>query len=368
VSALFIYFIVSTRTSLHHDIVRSVTHFVAQIFAYCISAVVGGTMFSLWWRMGVTGRQSVWRLHGWYSGLMMLGSIFGAFTWSAYMMYLLRSFESSKISDAVSPVKYSLAASSLNWRSAFTVTYAVEFLCLSAAKLMVLDRMVAFALLRMDVSATQRWLLGGRVVMMLVVAGNVAGLIGNIIASAFFAKAAQLTNHASLPDATREAQNAASVASVQNFCEVVVLLLIVASFVATGVFCARTIRSGLLSVDASSEAASAGRSIRLHIAGTSAFIFVAFLLRAVHSIMFAVAEQLQNFSADCPASNGNFCDSCYNVYMHMAIWMGYTPQFRLIVILISSPVALMVAMWGMTSKGTLVRIVNAARSQGSETL
>jgi hypothetical protein len=87
----------------------------AQIFAYCVSAVVGGALFFLWLRMGGEGRQAVWRLHGWCSGLMMLGSIFGAFTWSAYMMYLLRSFESSKISDPFSSDKYSLAASALNW-------------------------------------------------------------------------------------------------------------------------------------------------------------------------------------------------------------------------------------------------------------
>lgn len=303
---------------------------------------------------GGEGWQTVWRLYGWYSGLMMLGSIFGAFTWSAYMMYLLRSFESSKISDPVSPDKVSLGASSLNWRSAFTVTYAIELLCLSAAKLMVLDRL-------MDVGASQRWLLRGRVVMLLVVSGNTAGLIGNIVASASFARAAQLHYQMS-PDAIREAQSAASVASVQNFCEVAVLLLIVACFVVSGILCTRRIRSGLLQVDAASEAASAGRSIRLHVFGTSAFVFVSFLLRSVHAIMFAVAEHLQNFGADCVSSKGNFCDSCHNVYMHMAIWMGCTPQFRLIVMLISSPVALLVAMWGMTSKSSLLRIVRLARS------
>jgi hypothetical protein len=332
----------------------------AQIFAYCVSAVVGGALFFLWLRMGGEGRQTVWRLYGWYSGLMMLGSIIGAFTWSAYMMYLLRSYESSKIS-LVSPDKFSLGASSLNWRSAFTVTYAIELLCLSAAKLMVLDRLVGFALLKMDVGASQRWLLRGRVVMLLAVWGNTAGLIGNIVASASFARAAQLQYQMS-PDAIREAQSAASVASVQNFCEVAVLLLIVACFVVSGIWCTRRIRSGLLQVDAASEAASAGRSIRLHVFGTSAFVFVAFLLRSVHSIMFAVAEHLQNFGADCVSSKGNYCDSCYNVYMHMAIWMGYTPQFRLIVMLISSPVALLVAMWGMISKSSLLRIVRLARS------
>jgi hypothetical protein len=33
--------------------------------------------------------------------------------------------------------------------------------------------------------------------------------------------------------------------------------------------------------------------------------------------------------------------------------MAYTPQFQLTIILISSPVALLVALWGMTPKSTL---------------
>lgn len=34
-------------------------------------------------------------------------------------------------------------------------------------------------------------------------------------------------------------------------------------------------------------------------------------------------------------------------------WMDYTPQFQLMVVLISSPLSLMVALWGMTSKKML---------------
>jgi hypothetical protein len=33
--------------------------------------------------------------------------------------------------------------------------------------------------------------------------------------------------------------------------------------------------------------------------------------------------------------------------------MFYTPQFQLMIVLVSSPVALLVALWGMTSKATL---------------
>ena len=64
----------------------------------------------------------------------------------------------------------------------FAVVYAMEFLCLSAAKLMVLDRMMEFAM-RKGEGVWRRWVVGGRVVMAAVVAGNVVGLGGNVAAA-----------------------------------------------------------------------------------------------------------------------------------------------------------------------------------------
>ncbi len=45
--------------------------------------------------------------------------------------------------------------------------------------------------------------------------------------------------------------------------------------------------------------------------------------------------------------------SCHNVYTHITQWNAYTPQFQPLVELISSPLALLVALWGMTTKLTL---------------
>jgi hypothetical protein len=138
---------------------------------------------------------------------------------------------------------------------------------------------------------------------------------------------------------------------VQSFCEVAVLLLIVAAFVAVGVLCARRVRSRLLGVDAASAAAAAGRTLQLQIVGTAAFVFVMFLVRSVFSTMFALANQLQDISAICP---GGPCDpTCHNVYTLMQRWMVSTPEFQLTIVLISSPLTLLVALWGMTSKVTL---------------
>jgi hypothetical protein len=100
--------------------------------------------------------------------------------------------------------------------------------------------------------------------------------------------------------------------------------------------------------------------------GTAAFVFVTFLLRAVYSTMFALANQLQDSSAltSCPSSN--FCDaSCYNVSRLMQVWLTLTPEFQLMVVLISSPLALLVALWGMTSDRMLQRMQSNQRQMGA---
>jgi hypothetical protein len=45
--------------------------------------------------------------------------------------------------------------------------------------------------------------------------------------------------------------------------------------------------------------------------------------------------------------------SCYNVYTRIWVWNSYTPEYSTTVVLISSPLTLLVALWSMTSKLTL---------------
>ena len=102
----------------------------------------------------------------------------------------------------------------------------------------------------------------------------------------------------------------------------------------------------------------------MRIVGTTAFVFVTFLLRAVYSTMFALGNELQNEGNYCPSSNP--CDaSCFNVYRLMQLWILYTPEFQLMVVLISSPLAMLVALWGMTSDRTLQRMQSNRRQKGA---
>ena len=84
--------------------------------------------------------------------------------------------------------------------------------------------------------------------------------------------------------------------------------------------------------------------------GTAAFVFVTFLLRAVFSTMNALANALQTQVSTC--SNA-FDPACTNVWEVILIWLQFTPEFQLIVVPISSPLALLVALWGMTDKREL---------------
>jgi hypothetical protein len=208
-----------------------------------------------------------------------------------------------------------------------------------------------------------------------VVLGNAVGLAANIAASVHFQKSAEAMSAASASLAADSIalsneyfdssqaynQHAGFIASVQAFSEVTVLLLIVVAFVVTGTFCIRRVRTRLLSVDHSSEIGASIIALRLQILGTAAFVFVAFLIRSVASTMLAVAFQSQDSANVCPGSG--LCDaSCYNAYTHLLQWNAYTPEFQLTVVLISSPLALIVALWGMTSK-SLLRRMNPNRPQ-----
>jgi len=328
-------------------------------------------MFLRWLRMDGQGRQWVWWLYGWFSGLMLCGSCFGAVAWGAYMQglvsYLNLSIPSYALTLTVAQ-SYSLDAQNHHWAAVFVITYAIAFLCLSVAKLMALDQMMNFAVSKSR-DMPRRWVVGGRVVMAGVVVGNVVGLVANVAAAVYFEQSAESYSAASAAYAvnstadglnfgalgSQQGQLAFTTAAVQLVCEVAVLLLIIVAFAVTGAACRRRFTSAQL--DDTAE----GRQLWRQIVGTAGFVFVTFLLRAIYSTMSAVAYELQDDGASCPSNNP--CDaSCFNLYFLLQQWLFYTPEFQLSVELISSPLALLVALWGMTSKHTL-RLMQSRRRE-----
>ena len=330
-------------------------------------------MFYRWRRMGEANRGRVWRLYGWFSGLMMCGSCVGVVAWASNMIFLVNIFTANDSADVVQLT--SQFALAYRWTSAFLVTYGLEFLCLSAAKLMVLDRMSSFAAPQgtLDRRPLWRWVAAGRAVMAVVVLGNAVGFAANVAAAVHYHQAADYMSAASALYAAnktkdgrkfrvlglKEVQTGGDCTSVQSFCEVAVLLLIVSAFVAVGALSARRVSSRLQSVEAASSVSSAtGRALRLQILGTTGFVFVSFVVRSVHSAMLAFALQFRDYGSRC---SDDPCDPCYNEYTHISIWMTYTPEFQLTIVLISSPLTLLVALWGMTTRFTLQLMKSAER-------
>ncbi len=90
---------------------------------------------------------------------------------------------------------------------------------------------------------------------------------------------------------------------MQECCEVVVLLLIVA---VVGSACADCIISSLL--DATSAAVAPSRQLRRQIVGTAWFVFVTYLLRALCSTMIALVNQLQDEASPDSCRSNKRCD------------------------------------------------------------
>ena len=85
-------------------------------------------------------------------------------------------------------------------------------------------------------------------------------------------------------------------------------------------------------------------------------------MRSVLSIMIAVSFGLRDIGKGtseqaCPGiEKSPYCASCYNTFTHMSGWIIYASEFESTIVLISAPVALLVALWGMTTNKTTAEV------------
>jgi hypothetical protein len=143
----------------------------------------------------------------------------------------------------------------------------------------------------------------------------------------------------------------------------------------------------LSSLGSSPDISVTGLHLRRQIVGTVAVVFFTFLLRACMSVVLALANAFNNSGqSDCPGFQ-NLCSSCRfvssnatlqvtlvltrccsNEANHALAWLDFTPQFQLSIVLISSPLALLVALWGMTSQRMLQLIATSHLAPSSSSL
>jgi hypothetical protein len=279
----------------------------------------------------------------------------------------------------------------LRWLAAYAVINPITVCFLVLTKLLVLDRLMDFSKLKTGGSSS-RWVLFGRVLLAIVVVGSALGFVSNIVGAVFAVRAADMYdmlaagNSSSLDtfekrniayvDARLQTSQAARAASVHLLFEFIMLSLVVVAFSCAGVASVRRVRSALRGPEniqtVSMSPMHAGRTasaahlsaavvdpavavraqkLQRQILVTCGVVFVAFLIRAIYACMFVVVSAAQDVGSDCGKSDGPVCQC--NLYSNMLVWLMYSPQLYFSLAFLSQPVALLVALWGMTSGQTL---------------
>ena len=365
-----------------------------QIAGFCACAIISGVLYVRWLRLDAGGKKQSWRLHGWFTALTCIGSFAGAVAWGARMQSLVFYFQGNSLgqSEGDLALRSSLFSDGFRYFTVHLVFYPIEFLCLSIAKLMMLDRLQHFAFAG---GASMKRELVERVVLGAVILGNLTGLVANFVSAArvsvaggVFTQSAEAfaANNTALgqslyDNAFEKFEVSEDAAAYQNYAEMAVLLLIILAFVVVSILSTQLIKIGLrnLSNAKSSivlvgvagdqarqlvdDATAAGRQLMRKVVGTVAVVFVSLLLRAIYASMLAVADSLQDVGKGC---SDNLCSQCFNVYAlalpcsqrhcallvcrytHVRMFIVYSPALTLMVVLISSPLTLLVALWGMT--------------------
>jgi hypothetical protein len=349
------------------------------------AAVVHGTaFFRRQFRWSDAESRNGWPLYGWFTGVSCLGSVSGAAACVVWMRYCEFLYRSRILESIQSPTLAELQLNSeirvqrYRFVAAFQILFAVEFTCVTVSELFVLHRMQQFSIMSASVAVRQRaWELSGRFFLAAVVVCNVVGVLSNTVASVIFIRAAAFDNEAAVSFSANDTatgsaygkQSAGSVsaalrtAAIQGILELFVLTMTIVCFVIVGLRSHRIIGSALrtlftaqkrldsavalvhrdrqLLVDATIQ----GKTLHRKVVGTTVFVFFSILLRSAFRVFYAFATFFQNSGNGCAVSE---CDPCKNVYSHILYWLLYTPMLQQAVLLIASPVAMLVAFWGMT--------------------
>ncbi len=277
--------------------------------------------------------------------------------------------------------------------AAYAVVYPIPLCALVVAKLLVLDRLMTFSKLKAGRSSS-RWLLVGRAFVAIIVLGNAVGLVCNIVGAVSVIKAADsyailaASNSSSISTSTwrfdtyklakSELSHGTKFFSIHIAFECIMLLVVVVAFFSAGIASISRIRttfSGYRSSRAVSlvlshanrtpsarlsistidpDIMASGQKLQRQILGTCSAVFLSLLARAVYCSMFVASIAFQNVGATCLQQSATKCHACNNISANMLITLLYTPQLYFAVMLISYPVTLLIALWGMTS-GQMLR-------------
>jgi hypothetical protein len=360
-----------------------------QVAFFLASAIVHCVALLRWRRWSKEERLQSWRHYGWFTVLCAVGSIAGALAFAARIAQLSQNYPSRRMQMQLrNPTLAQQAQISVmrGYEVRFTayhfVLFPIELGCVIVAKLLVLRRLQLFTLI--DSPRKRAWLLAGRAFLAAVITLSLVGFFANVASAAYFGEAANFSDLATNAWASNQTDAAADfmqsvnakasaairISSVQRFCEVSVLLMTIVAFLIVGVQSYRIFQSALRTllsarlrlaapsilsagVDTNnliSQAADKGRHLQRKILITFVFVFCTVLVRSVFTTMYGVALALQDYDNRCSPSP---CNECKNVYSQVLFWILFTPEFQQISTIIASPLAQLVALWGMSGARVL---------------
>jgi hypothetical protein len=306
-----------------------------QVAFFCLSAVATGAAFIMWRR--IEDRQGLWHLYGLFTGLSCLGSILGAMSLASNMQASVNLYTNDRIN-----YRY--------WQAAHDFFYGASTPFMVAAKLMVLDRMSEFAVPKQH-SMSKHLSIVGRVSIAVTALAGIVNLGANICATVFAVDIGNSLSSGATSNSTYVKDKIAQrelADAVQYSFDIVRLVVCVVAFAVVGILCAHRVRTAMKTLRQTDSAS--GKRLLLQIVFTTFFVFATSLLRASYSIWQANAE----FNSNEDSCNSKFiCSSCHNDEQLMLVYELYTPEIYAIVELISYPVTLLVALWGMTSERIL---------------
>ena len=231
-------------------------------------AAFSGFWWLKWARLKTELKVQVWRYFGRFSSLVCVGCICGIIAWSSRTRASVAYFTSfgTGIRDDSA---LSLLSTTMAWIAVYNFFYAVEVMCLSLAKLIVLDRLTEHVVrgMQRELAAQGQgkvWygeegvLFIGRCLAAAVLLSGVVGLLANIAAAVYKVRSSEMLSRAaaacdsvgahtntslSLQAAANSLIDSSELGnSVQNISEVVALVIIVAAYLCIGPLCLHIVR------------------------------------------------------------------------------------------------------------------------------
>jgi hypothetical protein len=362
-----------------------------QMSCYAACAVTHLVALIRWRKRGRELNDARWQQFGRFTGLSCLVGVFGVFVYAARIGNLVFIYRTRRFDRLSSPSIEDLelrATLRSRWFLSVAVFFGLaplELFFVAAVYLLVLYRMLRLAV----VSSTQErtWMLCARVFMAVVATANLIGICGNIVTSVFFfqasdfalkeAKAWSMNDTAAAltfsESWARQRTSGTSTAAVQRFCQVFVMLMTITAFSVVVWSFRRFILSALralfiveqkiqeraLTCDIISQGSNShvdqnkmvaetifkAKHLQHKATLTFVFTFMAASLRSFYDVLYAIAQSWNDNQNPCSLSP---CNPCHNVYSNIHGWLLYTPEFESCVMIIASPAALLVALWGMS--------------------